>query len=329
MAEKMRAARIHQYGRRDVVTIENIETPTPGPHEVLVKVVAASVNPRDWLLMRGIYQAKRYVEPLPATLGSDFSGVITEIGSEVTRFQIGDAVFGMQPLKGQFGAFAEYVKIVETAVALKPGAVSHSDAAAIPCAGLTSFQALHDIARLSAGQKILINGASGGVGTYAVQIAHAAGAHVVAVCGPDNGDLCISLGANEVINYREENFEDRHNEFDVVYDVIGRSSPAKSARALRKGGKYITTIPGFKTAAAAMRSWLAAKLLPGARKTAHLILVKPVSQDLTSLAQMIESGTLKSVIDRNYPLAEIQDALEYSQSWRTRGKIIIAVGTGA
>ncbi len=325
MTPKMKAAIINQYGRSGVLQVTDIDRPLAGPNDVLVKVVAASLNPRDWLTMRGLYQARKSLEPFPITLGSDFSGEIVQLGALVSSFAIGDQVFGMQPLRGKFGAFAEYVKINAAAIAAKPKGIDHECAAAMPCAGMTSYQTLHKIARVQPGETILVNGASGGVGVYAVQIAKAMGANVVAVCGPDNADLCRDLGANEVINYRAENFEDRTAAYDVVYDVIGRSSPKKSSKSLKPGGRYITTIPSVKTAMTAASSWLASKILPGKRKTSHLVLVKPEPADLSAMASMMLAGTLRSVIDSRHNLDNIEQAVERSQTWRARGKIIINI----
>ncbi|MBL4639058.1 MAG: NAD(P)-dependent alcohol dehydrogenase, partial [Kordiimonadaceae bacterium] len=209
----MKAATIQKYGRTDVLEVSERDMPEPTSKQILVKVHAASINPRDWLLMRGLYVFGKLVEPFPITLGSDMSGTVTKVGSAVSSLKEGDAVFGMQPLKGKFGAFADFIAINASAVALKPNSLSHADAAAMPCAGMTSYQAIKDIAKLKPGQTILINGASGGVGSYAVQFAKAVGAHVVAVCGPTNKELCLSLGADEVINYKEEKFEHQRNAY--------------------------------------------------------------------------------------------------------------------
>jgi len=325
MTTQMKAAIINEYGRSGVLQVTNIDRPVPGPNDVIVKVVAASLNPRDWLTMRGIYQARKSLEPFPITLGSDFSGEIVQLGALVSSFEIGNRVFGMQPLRGKFGAFAEYVKINASAIAAKPNGVDHECAAAMPCAGMTSYQTLHKIARVQPGETILINGASGGVGIYAIQIAKAMGANVVAVCGPDNAELCKDLGADDVINYRAGNFEDRSAAYDVVYDVIGRSSPRKPSKSLKHGGRYVTTIPRVKTAVTAASSWLANKILPGKRKTSHLVLVKPEPADLSAMASMILAGTLHSVIDSRYSLGDVEQALERSQTWRARGKIIINI----
>ncbi len=325
MTHAMKAARIHEYGRSGVLKVEEVERPSPGPNDVLVKVSKASLNPRDWLTMRGIYQAKRTIEPLPVTLGSDFSGTIVETGSQVTGFSVGDDVFAMQPLKGKFGAFAEYVKVSASVVAKKPDGISHVDAAAMPCAGMTSYQTLHDISQTKPGEVVLVNGASGGVGVYGVQIAKAMRAYVIAVCGPDNLAFCKELGADEVINYNEEDFAVRVAAYDIVYDVIGRSSPNKVAAALKPGGRYITTIPGLDTAIAATKSWLARSLLPGQRKSTHLILVRPHPKDLEAMAAMIIEGKMKTIVDSHFSLDEIEHAFARSQTWRARGKIIIDI----
>ncbi len=321
----MKAAVIHSYGRHGVLHVEDIPVPSIGHNEVLVKVEAASVNPRDWLLMRGVYQGKRFVEPLPATLGSDFSGTITACGANVKHFKVGDTVFGMQPLKGQFGAFAEYIKIRANAIALKPETISHADAAAIPCAGMTSYQTIHRLAQLKPSETILINGASGGVGTYGVQIAKAHGAKVVAVCSGKNIKMCKQLDADEVLDYAENNFEEYEATFDVVYDVIGRSSPRRATKCLKAGGRYVTTIPNAKTVFEATKSWVASLIMPGKHKRTQLIVVKPVPEDLTAIADLIGCGKITSVIDSIYTLDDIQSAFDHSQSWRAKGKIVIDV----
>lgn len=325
MAKQMKAARIHEYGKSGVVVVEDTDMLTAGPNDLIVKVKTASLNPRDWLTMRGIYQARKTIEPLPVTLGSDFAGKVVDVGSAVDGFAVGDMVCAMQPLKGKFGAFAEYVKVDASAAAKLLDGISTVDAAAMPCAGMTSYQTLHDIAKVQAGEIVLVNGASGGVGVYAVQIAKAMGAKVIAVCGPDNMDFCRELGADEVINYREDNFELRENAYDVVYDVIGRSSPKAVKKALKAGGRYITTIPGLGTAFAALRSYLSGLIWPFKKKSTHLILVKPTPDDLTAMMQLIRDEKMKTVVDGHYALADIEQAFARSQTWRARGKIIIDV----
>lgn len=325
MGDMMKAARIHEYGKSGVLQVETCERPTLGPDELLIKVKTASLNPRDWLTMRGIYQMRRVVEPFPITLGSDFAGEVAEVGSSVTGFKVGELVCAMQPLRGKFGAFAEYVKVKASVAAKLLEGTSTVDAAAMPCAGMTSYQTLHDIANVQPGEVVLVNGASGGVGVYAVQIAKAMGAKVMAVCGPNNMEFCTELGADEVINYREEDFAARENAYDVVYDVIGRSSPKAVKAALKPGGRYITTIPGPGTAMAALGSYLLGFIWPFNRKSTHLVLVKPYPHNLQAMMQLILDGKMKTIVDGHYMLDDIEQAVARSQTWRSRGKIIIDI----
>lgn len=325
MSNQMRAAFINEYGRSGVVRVEPAPMPDPGANDLLVKVKTASLNPRDWLTMRGIYQMKKIVEPFPITLGSDFAGEVVAKGANVSGFDIGDQVCAMQPLKGKFGAFAEYVCIDASAAATLIDGVTHADAAAMPCAGMTSYQTLHDIAKVQPGETVLINGASGGVGVYAVQIAKAAGAHVIAVCGPKNLEFCREIGADDVINYKEDDFSKRVVAYDVVYDVIGRSSPKAVRKALKPNGRYITTIPGFGTAAQSFVSFLLGAIWPFPRKSTHLILVKPKPTDLTAMMRLITAGKMRTIVDGHYQLDNIEAAFTRSQTWRARGKIIIDI----
>jgi len=321
----MKAVYIQKYGRSDVMETGDVAVPSLQPDQVLIKVKAVSLNPRDWLLMRGIYPFKKLAEPFPIILGSDMSGTVVTTGAEATKYKVGDDVFGMQPIKGKFGALAEYAAIKESAVALKPAALSHAVAAAMPCAGMTSFQTIRDLAKLKTGETILINGASGGVGTYAIQMAKAAGAHVIAVCGPTNQKLCTSLGADETIDYKSENFEHRSDSYDVVYDVIGRSSPAKCQKSLKKNGRYISTIPSPAMFLKAKLSQMTRLFGLNKSQTSHLILVKPDGHDLAAMALLIENGKMKSVIDSTYPLADVKAAFDKIQSWRAKGKVIVEI----
>jgi len=321
----MKALVVKQYGRTDILEFIDRDVPKPCPDQVLIKVKAASINPRDWLLMRGLYPFKRLAEPFPITLGSDMSGTVEAVGDKVRGVKIGDDVFGMQPIRGKFGAFAEYAAIRESAVAVKPTSISHAEAAAMPCAGMTSYQTLHNLAKLKPEETILINGASGGVGSYAIQMAKAQGAHVIAVCGPRNIELCKRLGADDVINYETENFEIHTAKYDIVYDVIGRSNFKKSRPALKKRGRYITTIPSLGTALSAVWSKLAALNPFGKQQTAHLVLVKPRRADLAAMVNIAVEGKLRSLIDSEYPFEQAAAAFEKSQSWRAKGKIILRI----
>lgn len=321
----MNAAYIEGYGKNRKLTFGKLPVPVPKSGQVLVKVEAMSLNPRDWLLMRGIYPFKKLAEPFPIVPGSDISGTIMACGDNTSELNVGDDVFGMQPIKGKFGALAEYVAIDARAVAKKPVGVSHNEAAAMPCAGMTSFQTLRDLAKLKKGENILINGASGGVGSYAVQMAAITGARVTAVCGPTNQTLCRELGAADTINYKTENFEDHEDKYDVVYDVIGRSSLKTCKKCLRKNGRYISTIPSAGMFIQAILSKAFAVL--GFRKgqTAHLILVKPEGKDLKAMADLVLEGRMKSLIDSTYPFEKAEDALDRIRTWRAKGKVIIEI----
>lgn len=322
----MKAAFIEKYGRTDVLKYGERPKPTPAQDQVLVKVKAASLNPRDWLLMRGIYPFKKWAEPFPIILCSDMSGEIVEMGKDVGDFSIGDNVFGLQPPKDKFGAAAEYVAIKASAIAIKPDGISHAEAAAIPCAGLTSYQALRELAGTKAGDHVLVNGASGGVGSYAVQIAKMMGATVTAVAGPDNQLLCKELGADHTIDYKKENFErGQADQYDLVYDVIGRSSPSKCRRVLKRRGKYISTIPSPAVAMQVIvgRIFAPLGLLKGQR--AYMVLVRADTEDLAEMAKAVENKQIVSLIDSHFPLNDASRAFERSQTWRAKGKIVLDV----
>jgi len=321
----MHAVYIERYAKNQKPKFGTQPIPTAKANQVLINVKSASLNPRDWLLMRGIYPFKKLAEPFPIILGSDMSGTVVACGRDVTTLKVGDDVFGMQPIKGKFGALAEYAAIDASAVALKPVGVSHSDAAAMPCAGMTSFQTLRDLAKIRKGEHILINGASGGVGSYAVQMATVMGAKVTAVCGPSNQQLCKDLGAIETIDYKTENFETGENRYDVVYDVIGRSSPKKCKKCLRKNGRYITTIPSLDTAFQSLISKILKAFGFGGGRTAHLILVKPNGADLAAMADLITSNRMKSLIDSVYPIDETDKAFGRIQTWRAKGKVVVEI----
>lgn len=323
--DKMRAVTIARYGRTNILELTEKTPPVPAGKQILLKVKAASLNPRDWLLMRGFYPFKKLAEPFPITLGSDMSGTVIATGAQASLFRIGDDVFGMQPIRGKFGAFAEYAIIDENAVANKPSELSHLDAAAIPCAGLTSYQSLYAIAKLQQDESILINGASGGVGSYALQLAKQAGAKVIAVCGPNNIETCLKLGADKVINYQEESFEAHTDQYDIVFDVVGRSNFKKCRQPLKKGGRYITTIPALNTALTTLWSKVS-KLNPfGKKQSAHMVLVKPRSEDLAHMADMMVKGQMRSLIDTVYNLEQAPEAFDKSQSWRTIGKLVFKI----
>jgi NADPH:quinone reductase-like Zn-dependent oxidoreductase len=287
-------------------------------------VHAAGVNPYDWHFMRGSPFLMRLMvglgSPKDPRMGVDFAGTVEAVGAAVTRYRVGDPVFG-----GASGSFAEYVVIREDrAVTGKPDNVSFEQAAGVPIAGLTALQALRDQGRLQPGERVLINGASGGVGTYAVQIAKAMGAHVTGVCSGRNIEMVKSIGADRVFNYKEEDYTGSGQQFDLIVDMVGNHSPLANQRLLTPGGRLII-VGGAKG------DWLAP--LMGAISSAATSLfveqelkaftARMTGEDLATIAGYMADGKVTTVIDQLYPLAEIQQAMSHSESGRARGKIIV------
>ncbi len=324
----MKAVGIRRYGGLETLEYADWPRPRPGRRELLVRVHAAAVNPRDWLLREGRYVFRRMVR-LPAILGSDFSGVVVERGPQATRFEQGDAVFGMQTAFGQMGAYAEYIAVDERAVARKPPGVTHLEAAAVPCAGLTAWQALTRYSRTGPGSKITVIGASGGVGSYAVQIARAMGAHVTGVTSGANEALVRSLGAAAAVDYRRAHFAAVLRDQDVVFDTIGRESLSSSTPALAPDGTYITTIPSLATAGQSLAAAFRRLGAGGRGRRARVVLCRADGRDLERLADLLARREITSVIDSVYPLPETARAHERSRSWRTRGKLLLEVMSDA
>lgn len=325
----MTAVFAHCYGSADVLTVEKVAIPQPADDEILVQIKAAAVNPLDWhemwgspyimRLMRGIGKPER------AAMGADFSGIVVAIGDEVSNFKPGDEVFG-----GWRGTFAEYLTMpADRAIAMKPGNVSFAEAAAIPVAALTALQALVDHGGLQAGERVLINGASGGVGTYATQIAVALGAEVSGVCSTRNVEMVSALGASQVFDYKKENYTESGQKFDLIVDMVGNHSITANRDVLTENGRLII-VGGPKG------DWIA-PLIPPIKalvtqpfvdqKLATFV-AKLDQADLDTLGTMMAEGKLKSQLDRTYSLEQIADAIRYSESGRARGKIIVSVGKG-
>jgi NADPH:quinone reductase-like Zn-dependent oxidoreductase len=320
----MKAIVYTHYGSPDVLQLKEVAKPTPQDDEVLVHVHAASVNAGDVFLLRGKARMMGFglLKPKYTILGSDIAGVIEAVGRNVQQFHTGDEVF-LNTAKYGFGGFAEYVSVPETAVVLKPTTLSFEEAAAVPQAALTALQGLRDKGHIQPGQKVLINGASGGVGTFAVQIAKAFGAEVTAVCSTGNMDIVRSIGADHVIDYTHEDFTRNGQRYDLILAVNGYHSISEYKRALRPEGVYVMT-------GGSMAQLFQAMLLgPVISKTvkqkmgnsAH----KPNTQDLVFMKELLEAGKVKPVIDRRYPLRATAEAIRYLEEGHARGKVVITV----
>jgi NADPH:quinone reductase-like Zn-dependent oxidoreductase len=324
--ETMKAIRYRCYGSSDVLEFGPVEKPEPAADEVLVRVHAASVNPLDWHFMRGSPYVMRFMsglgKPADTRLGVDFAGTVEAVGDAVTRFEPGDAVFG-----GANGAFAEYLTVRESgAVAMKPENVTFEEAATVPVAALTALQALRDKGRLQPGQKVLINGASGGVGTFAVQIAKALGAEVSGVCSTRNVDMVRSIGADHVIDYKKENYTENDRRYDLIVDMVGNHSPRKNLQVLEPDGILVLVGGGKGDWIEPLKGPLQTLILsPFVEQEVESLLARLVADDLAVLAGLMENEAVTPVIDRRYPLRDVASAIEYSETGRARGKIIVDV----
>lgn len=319
----MKALRIKKYGKADVLSLRDIPTPEPGKKQVLVEVHAASINPRDWLLQEGRYQFKFAIGKPPLTLGSDFSGRVLAIGPGVTRFKPGDEVFG---LSWKMGAFSEAVVVGDTSISQKPANVSHADAAAIPCAGQTALRAL---AGLKPGSRVVVNGAAGGVGSFAVQFAKVLGCHVVAVASGKNEAFCKEIGADEFINYETTDFTKAIAGQDMVLDAVGRSSYKKCKRVMTRNGMYVTPIPSIPHVMQSLRMWAASGfgLLRGRR--IRLVFSVTKVEQLDRIAVWCAGGSVKIPVSATYDFDDIADALAESKTWHTRGKLVVQIAPAA
>ncbi|AFU14077.1 MULTISPECIES: NADP-dependent oxidoreductase [Bacillus cereus group] len=329
----MKAMIIDRYGK---VPMRMTEVPTPeiNEYEVLAEIHAASINPIDFKIRDGKVKMLLKYE-MPLILGNDFSGVIVKIGAKVTNFKVGDEIYA-RPRKNKIGTFAEYIAIHEDDIALKPNNLSFEEAASIPLVGLTSYQALHDIMQLQKGQKILIHAGSGGVGTFAIQLAKIMGATVTTTASEAGVNLVTSLGADEIINYKTEKFEDILKNYDAVFDTIGGATLEKSFNIIKSGGNIVSVsgMPNarfgkefgsgfFKT----LLFSLASKKLTALEKKHNaqysFLFMKPSGDQLRTIANYIKAGQIKPVIDRVFPFEDAQKAMEYSESGRAKGKIIV------
>ena len=325
----MKAIVYCDYGKSDVLKIENVEKPVPTDDQLLVKVRAVSVNPFDWHFMRGTPYLMRMEtglrKPKSMRLGVDFAGVVEAVGKNVTIFKPGDEVFG-----GKRGAFAEYLTIrADSGVAIKPANISFEQAGGVAIAGLTALQAVRDKGKVQPGQKVLINGASGGVGTFAVQIAHAFGANVTGVCSGKNVDMVKSLGADQVIDYTKEDFAKGDQKYDVILDNVPNHSLADLRRVMPPNGKYIMIGGGGPDDG----NWIGPfgrvihtlLIKPFIKQEMGMMMADPSQKDYMAMADLMQSGKVTPVVDRTYKFEELPAAIAYLEEGHARGKVAITV----
>jgi NADPH:quinone reductase-like Zn-dependent oxidoreductase len=321
----MKAMIYTQYGSPDRLRLADVPKPTPKAGEVLVKIHAASINSADLRLLRGqpfILRLAGYglLKPKWTILGADIAGQVEAVGSGVTAFQPGDAVYGDLSVCNM-GGFAEYVAVQQTALAPMPANLSFEQAAAVPLAGITALQAVRDKGAVQPGEQVAINGASGGVGTFAMQIAHDMGATVTAISSASKLEMLRGLGAAQVIDYAHEDFTARTGQYDVILAINGYHPLAHYARALKPGGRYVM-VGGSD--AQIFEAMLRAPLMrkPDGKRLGNLM-AKATPADLRALTAFIGRGAVKPVIERSYPLAELAEALRYLEAGHARGKLVI------
>ena len=324
----MKAIVYTRYGPPDVLQLKEVERPEPGEDQVLVKVYAASANALDYrrfekLSIMGCLMEERFIKSVGKVLGADIAGVVEAVGASVKQFQPGDEVFGVTA--GSKGGFAEYACAAEDHLALKPSNLSFEAAAAVPVAGLTALQGLRDKGQIQPGQKVLIYGASGGVGTFAVQIAKSFGAEVTAVCSTRNLEMAHSIGADRVIDYTKEDFTKNGQRYDLIFAVNGYHPLSAYQRALNPQGNYVCAGGALSQIfqALLLGSWLSRKK---GKKMGFMGIAKTNQKDLALMGELLESGKVSPVIERYYPLSEVAEAIRYLAGGHVIGKVVITVG---
>jgi NADPH:quinone reductase-like Zn-dependent oxidoreductase len=307
---KMQAVVAHEYGAPDVLKLEQVQRPEPNDDEALVRVIASSVNPADPLTLSGKY-AKEFGTHLPLIPGYDIAGVVEKTGANVTKLKVGDAVYGY-PTFG--GGWADYVAVKEWEVAVKPKSLNFVEAAAVPMGALTAWQALVDVANLQPGQTILIHGGSGGVGSFAVQIAKARGARVIATASTANQDLLKQLGADVAVDYTKSKFEDVAKDVDAVLDPVGKETLARSYGVVKKGGIVMSLVAQPDPAELQKHG------IRGAGISSHAD-----ADDLTEIAQLVDAGKIKPIVTEVLPLSDAVKAQQQAATHHTRGKVVLRV----
>ncbi|MGN7477769.1 NADP-dependent oxidoreductase [Solibacillus silvestris] len=331
----MKAMVIDKYGKVPM-RLENMPTAKIDEYEVLAEIHAASINPIDFKIRDGKVKLLLNYK-MPLILGNDFSGVVIKVGAKVTRFKVGDEIYA-RPRKNKIGTFAEYISVHEDDIALKPKNLTFEEAASIPLVGLTAYQAFADILQLQKGQKILIQAGAGGVGTFAIQLAKVMGETVATTASDAGTDLVRSLDADEIINYKTENFEEILKNYDAVFDTLGGDILEKSFNIVKEGGK-IVSVSGLPNARFAKENGsgffktllfsIASNKLTALEKKHNVqytfLFMKPSGDQLRIIADHIESGKIKPVIDKVFPFEDAQEAMEYAESGRAKGKIILKI----
>ena len=323
----MKAYVFHKYGSPDVLRLEEFKKPAPKEDEVLVKVHAASVNALDWHMLTADIFLVRFMggglfKPKNIRLGADVAGLVEAVGTNVTQFKPGDAVFGdVNPWNG--GGFAEYVCVPAKAFVLMPTNLSYEEAAAVPIAGITALQGLRDVGQVQPRQQVLINGAAGGVGTFAVQIAKYLGAEVTAVCSTRNLEQAHSLGAAHVIDYTREDFTKSGQQYDLIFAINGYHPLPAYKRALKPDGRYVMAGGKFAQIFQGMLQGSGKSKTNG--KKLGSVSAKASQEDLVTLAVLLETGNLLSVIDKRYPFSQAPEAVRYLGSGHARAKVVIVM----
>ncbi|MCH8971686.1 MAG: NAD(P)-dependent alcohol dehydrogenase [Acidobacteria bacterium] len=323
----MKAVVQYKYGSPDVLEVQEVDKPVVKDNEVLVRVHAAAVGPHDWHFLRGTPYLVRMVagpfKPRRKVLGRDVAGRVEAVGRNVSQFQAGDEVFG----EINFEAFAEYVSVPEDGIVRKPANLTFEQAAAVPVSAITALQGLRDKGQIQPGHEVLINGAAGGVGTFAVQIAKSFGAEVTGVCSTRNVDMVRSIGADQVIDYTQEDFTQSGQRYDLMLDTVGNRSLSDCRRVLNPKAVYVSV------GAAQMGDWIGPLthvfkvLLASAAGSQKMVpmLAKQTKKDLVALKDLLEAGEVTPVIDRTYPLSEVPEAIRYLEEGHAQGKIVITV----
>ncbi len=320
----MKAIVYHNYGSPEVLKLADIPKPVPNDNQVLVKVYSASVNPLDWHFMRGKpflvrFMGSGFFKPKNGQLGVDIAGRVEAVGKNVNQFKIGDEVFGGANING----FAEYVSIVDKRLVLKPSNVSFDAAASAPIAAITALQALRDNGKIQSGQNVLINGASGGVGTFAVQIAKSYNTVVTGVCSSRNLEMVKSIGADNVIDYTKENFTKNQLKYDLILDTAAYHSMADYRRVLNSQGRFVM-VGGSMALMMKLSLFGFVNSMYGNKKMGGMV-AKINNEDLLVIKELLDLGKVKAVIDRTYPLDETADAIRYLEEGHARGKVIIKI----